>query len=278
MLQYLAAGAQHVVGRNGVDTVLEAARNDRGRAGPLPEPFGIRFVENSDVRHTGALRDMRGAAIIGHDQARLQHDRTKLRYWPAIGDGKVRPPHRLQRIPFRRLLSAQYVEEPGAVAQQLFEPVSQPNIVRQAPSLERAGATARHHHHVGPRGGAQVRARQRLEALVRRAFKVEGAVRGQQAQIGQADVFGGVLAVAVRPDQVADACVAEPKPDRRQPQQIDQAEAFAAVVQTDANPGLFFQAAQVIAECRRAHELIDPGQRSVEIAHIIPRDHLDPFR
>ncbi|MNV70941.1 hypothetical protein D3C71_1639280 [compost metagenome] len=81
--------------------------------------------------------------------------------------------------------------------------------------------------------------------------------------------------MAMRPDQVADPRIAEPQPDRRQAQQVDQTETFAAVMQADRYPCFFFQAAQVITERGRAHEFIHPGQGPVEPAHIVAGHHLD---
>ena len=74
MFQYLSAGAHDIVGRDGIDAVARMARNDGSRSVAAPEPFGVGFVEYADVGYAGALRNMRGAAIIGHHQARAQHD------------------------------------------------------------------------------------------------------------------------------------------------------------------------------------------------------------
>lgn len=273
--QDLRAGVRDLIRGDRIDAVARMLRHDVGRAAAAPEPFGIAAVEDADVGHAGGLRHVRRATVVGHHQPRAQHDRAQLGQRTAVGHLDVGAPQGVQLGAFARFLLAQHEGVAGVGAQQRLEPVGQPQVVRQAPALEGARSAARNEHHVGAERGVPVRAGQFGEAAARGLFGVQRTMRGQQAQVGQADVLGLVLAMAMGPHHVAEAGVAKAQPDGGQPQQVDEAEAFAAVVQADRDLGPRAQAAGVVQQAAGAQEFVDPGQAAVDVADVVARDNLD---
>ena len=79
---------------------------------------------------------MRRAAVVGHHQARAQHDRAQLGQRTAVGHLDIGAPQGVQLGAFARFLLAQHEGVAGVGAQQRLEPVGQPQVVRQAPALE----------------------------------------------------------------------------------------------------------------------------------------------
>ncbi|WZB76824.1 hypothetical protein WJ972_15870 [Achromobacter insuavis] len=206
---------------------------------------------------------------------RAQHDRAQFGQRPTVGHLDVGAPQGVQLGALARFLLAQHEGVAGVGAQQRLEPVGQPQVVRQAPALEGTRSAAGNEHHVRAERGVPVRAGQFGEAAARRLLGVQRTVRRQQAQVGQADVLGLVLAMAMGPHQVAEAGIAKAQPDGGQPQQVDEAEAFAAVVQADRHLGPRGQAAGVIQQAAGAHEFIDPRQAAVDVADVVAGDDLD---